>query len=167
MGDRIVVIARLVDPGFKPLAVPQVNGVLESTGGDRVPIVLRPTPDQPGRYEAIATARNTGRHLVRVDLDDAPSQARIETAISIVPPSLETARVWQDASLLKELASASRGSYFTVSNAQELPGKIPDKRQIITIQGKPQPLWDTGLMLLLLSILLISEWAIRKRFKLL
>ncbi|HVJ87251.1 MAG TPA: hypothetical protein VM452_16460 [Caulifigura sp.] len=167
VGDRIVVVARLLDPAFKPLEVPQVNAVLESPAGEKLPVILRPTPDQPGRFEAIATARATGRHLLRVELEDAVAGTKIETALSVVPPSLETARTWQDADLLKEIASASQGSYYTVASARDLVEKIPDKRQTITVQGKPQPLWDTGFMLLLVATLLIVEWALRKRYKLL
>ena len=69
--------------------------------------------------------------------------------------------------MLKEIAVASRGGYFTAASAHELINRIPDKRQAITVQGKPQPLWDTGLMLFLVASLLIAEWALRKRFKLL
>jgi len=167
VGDRIVAVARLLDPTFKPLAVPQVSGVLEAPSGEKFPIILRPTADQPGRYEAIATARVTGRHLLRVELDDAGPGTKIETALSVVPPSLETARTWQDADLLKEIAAASQGGYFTVANAQELVGRIPDKRQTITVQGKPHSLWDTGFVLLLVAALLIAEWALRKKYKLL
>lgn len=166
VGDRIVAVARLLDPSFKPLEAPQVSGVLESPSGEKLPIILRPTPDQPGRFEAIATARTTGRHLLRVELDDGGG-ARIETALSVVPPSLETARTWQDAELLKEIATASQGAYFTLATASDLAARIPDKRQTITVQGKPQPLWDTGIMLFLVAALLIAEWALRKRFKLL
>ena len=100
-------------------------------------------------------------------LEDAVAGTKIETALSVVPPSLETARTWQDAELLKEIASASQGSYYTVASARDLVEKIPDKRQTITVQGKPQPLWDTGFMLLLVASLLIVEWALRKRYKLL
>jgi uncharacterized membrane protein len=167
VGDRIVVVARLVDQTFKPLSVPQVSGVLEAPSGEKIPIILRPTPDQPGRFEALATARVTGRHLLRVELEDAAPGTKIETALSVVPPSLETARTWQDADLLKEIAAASQGAYFTVASAHDLVGRIPDKRQTITVQGKPHSLWDTGMVLFLVASLLIAEWALRKRFKLL
>ncbi len=165
VGDRIVAVARLLDPTFKPLEAPQVSGVLEAPTGEKLPLILRPTSDQPGRFEAIATARTTGRHLLRVELED--STGKIETAISVVPPSLETARTWQDAELLKEIAAASQGAYFTLANVHDLASRIPDKRQTMTVQGKPQPLWDTGLMLFLVASLLIAEWALRKRYKLL
>jgi uncharacterized membrane protein len=167
VGDRIVAVARLLDPAFKPLSAPQVNGVLEAPSGEKIPMILRPTPDQPGRFEAIATARMTGRHLLRVELEDAAAGTKIETALSVVPPSLETARTWQDAELLKEIAAASQGAYFTVATARDLPPRIPDKRQTVTVQGKPHSLWDTGLVLFLIASLLIAEWALRKRFKLL
>jgi len=167
VGDRIVVVARLMDPTFKPLDAAQVSAVMETPAGEKTPVVLRPTPDQPGRFEAIATARSTGRHLLRVEFEDASAGAKIETALSVSPPSLETARTWQDAELLKEIAAASQGAYFTAATARDLVDRIPDKRQTITVQGKPQPLWDTGLMLFLIATLLIVEWALRKRFKLL
>jgi hypothetical protein len=167
VGDRIVVVSRLLDPTFKPLDAPQATAVLEAPSGEKTPVTLRPTPDQPGRFEAVATARVTGRHLLRVELKDAQPGAKIETAFSVVPPSLETARIWQDAELLKGLSAASNGAYFTAATARGLLERIPDRRQTITVQGKPHPLWDSALVLAVLAGLLIAEWVLRKRWKLL
>jgi hypothetical protein len=169
VGDRITVVARLNDATFKPLEQPEVMARLEVPGRDPVPVTLRPVPQQPGRYEAVVTAQQTGRHVLRVELNEAAGAgaANVETTITVAPPSVETERIWQDQPLLTELAAASDGKYFSLVDVAGLAANVPDRQQMITVQGKPVPLWDTSRLLLLVVGLLVVEWALRKRWKLL
>jgi hypothetical protein len=169
VGDRITVVARLADAQFKPLEAPEMPAHLEVPGRDPLPVTLRPVPQQPGRFEAVVTAQHTGRHVLRVDFGGAGGTAtpKVETTFSVSPPSVESARTWQDQPLLSELAAASGGRYFGLEEVSGLADSIPDKQQTLLVQGKPIPLWDTSRVLLLVVILLTLEWALRKRFKLL
>jgi hypothetical protein len=129
---------------------------------------LRATPQQPGRYEAAVTADALGRNVLRIELPDATETGpNVEATFSVAPPSSETQRIWQDEPLLRELAAESGGRYFTTADLDSLPEAIPDRQQTVIVQGKPQPVWDTSRWLLLIVGLLVTEWALRKRWKLL
>ncbi len=168
VGDRITVVGRLMDAVFKPLEQPEVGATLQVEGQAAQPIVLRPIANQPGRYEAALTAQHTGRHALRVNFGDdtAASAPKVEATFSVSPPSVESERTWQDKPLLEELAAASGGRYFELSALSELPAAIPNRQQTISIQGKPIPLWDTSRLLIVIVGVLVTEWALRKRWKL-
>lgn len=168
VGDRITVIARLMDATFKPLEQPEVAAMLQVEGQAAQPIVLRSIANQPGRYESALTAQHTGRHALKVNFGDeaAAGAPRVEASFSVSPPSVESERTWHDQPLLEELAAASGGRYFVPGSIGELAAAIPDRQQTISIQGKPIPLWDTSRMLLIIVSLLVVEWALRKRWKL-
>lgn len=168
VGDRISVVSRLMDAVFKPLEQPEVAATLQVEGQPAQPIVLRPIANQPGRYEAALTAQHTGRHAVKVSFgdDSAATAPKVEATFSVSPPSVESERTWQDKPLLEELATASGGRYFELSSLGQLPSAIPNRQQTISIQGKPISLWDTSRMLLVIVGVLVAEWALRKRWKL-
>jgi hypothetical protein len=169
VGDRITVVARLNDASFKPLEQPEITARLEVPGRDSVPVTLRQVPQQPGRFEAVVTAQHAGRHVLRVDFGEAAGAGtpKVETTITVAPPSVESERTWQDQPLLAELAAASGGQYFSLADVAGLAARVPDRQQTIVVQGKPVPLWDTSRLLLLVVGLLVIEWALRKKWKLL
>jgi hypothetical protein len=151
------------------LEQPEITARLEVPGRDPVPVTLRQVPQQPGRFEAVVTAQYAGRHVLRVDFGEPAGAGtpRVETTITVAPPSVESERTWQDQPLLAELASASGGQYFSLADVAGLAARVPDRQQTIIVQGKPVPLWDTSRLLLLVVGLLVLEWALRKRWKLL
>jgi hypothetical protein len=126
--------------------------------------------DQPGRYEAMFTPRQTGVYQARIQLAVGASAREpvvIESSFRVDLPSVETGQVWMNRPLLRELASLSGGRYFDVEQVDELSAAIPDRTEIIASRGPPRPLWDTLGMLAALVGLLCCEWFVRKRFGLL
>ena len=168
LGDRIQISAALRDSTFKPLTDPEVTGTIDISGEAKSSIVLRAVPNQPGQYQTSMIANKTGRHIVSVNLKSQSAEApKIESTFSVTLPLAETEKTWLDKPLLVEMANASGGKYFGLHELAELPAAIPNKQQTLVTQGKPIPLWDTGNMLVLLVVLLGTEWALRKRWKLL
>jgi hypothetical protein len=168
IGDRITVVAQLNDARYQPLDLSEVTAQWTAPGREATSITLRATPQQPGRYEAAVTADALGRNVLRIELPDATETGpNVEATFSVAPPSSETQRIWQDEPLLRELAAESGGRYFTTADLDSLPEAIPDRQQTVIVQGKPQPVWDTSRWLLLIVGLLVTEWALRKRWKLL
>ena len=140
---------------------------LKIAGREPAPIELKAIPNQPGHFETTLTARATGQHIVKVELEeDLLKLPLIEVAFNVSIPTVETNEVWLNKPRLIELGRASGGGYFELDQLDALIAAIPDVRRTIDIRGTPVPLWDTRRMLLLLVGLLCAEWAIRKRFKL-
>lgn len=167
IGDRITVVAQLNDARYQPLDLSEVTAQWSAPGREPVPITLRPTPQQPGRFEATLTADSLGRNDIRINLPETSETGpKVEATFSVAPPSSETLRSWQEETLLRDLAEVSGGRYFSASEIAELPDAVPDRKQTVIVEGRPQPVWDTGRWLLLIVGLLTAEWALRKRWKL-
>lgn len=167
LGDRVRLVARLKDASFKPLQRDTVMASLKIAGREPSSMELKAIPNQPGHFETTLTARATGQHIVKVELEeDLLKLPLIEVAFNVSIPTVETNEVWLNKPRLIELGRASGGGYFELDQLDALIAAIPDVRRTIDIRGTPVPLWDTRRMLLLLVGLLCTEWAIRKRFKL-
>lgn len=169
IGDKITVSARLQDPAYEPLAVPQVEATLQSGDGTPHSVMLKQVMNQAGQYEATLTARFTGVHTLQIALLDSAGSddSRIDTSFTVELPSVETNQVWLDRPLLTDLARVSGGQYFDIHQLDALPAAVPDATETSEIRGRPDPLWDIQRMLFLLVGLLSFEWAVRKWFKLL
>ena len=168
VGDRIGMTAVLKNEQFEPLAAEQVTATLRISGQEDQKLVLRAVPNQPGRYVGTVVARNSGRHILAVELDPgSQDQPQIETTWTVTLPTIETEQTWLNKPLLRELADASGGNYFALHELDDLAEAVPERKQTMATVGRPIPLWDNSRVLWILVLLLGCEWAVRKRFRLL
>lgn len=169
IGDRVVLTARLLNPAFDPLDVPEVEATLRAGDGEVSTVVFRKRPGPPGQYETTLTARETGIHEISLTLGDSGSDQNsvIKASFRVEIPSVEADPVWLNEKLLRETADASGGKYYNVNQLAALADDIPDATEEIEVPGKPEPLWDLRGVLLVFVVLLSVEWAVRKGFKLL
>ncbi len=174
IGQKISVTAQLYDATYEPLTLDQVEATLQVGDADPSGLTFKPVAGQPGRYEATLSARQTGEHIVRIELagSEGSEAVQLEPASFVVEtPSAEIKQVWMDEALLKELATASGGKYYGVGEIDKLPDDISLKLEEVKIRSKPVLLWSLHripyIFLGVLVLLLTSEWALRKWFKLL
>ena len=90
----------------------------------------------------------------------------------MVPPSAEASSFWLNEKLLKDIAETSGGKYIELEQVSELPAALPRLVTRAEFNSPPEPIWDVNqyvrfLFFLLPVVLLTSEWAIRKWYKLL
>ena len=52
-------------------------------------------------------------------------------------------------------------------NLKDLPSRIPDMTRMLAFESPPYPLWDNRVLFIILVTLLIVEWSLRKKYKLL
>ncbi len=137
-----------------------------------------------GRYQKMIPAKRAGRYEFSVDLAEVDPKERdyraglpasqrdkltpieIRAGFDVVIPQKETSTVRLDRVRLMELAEASGGKYYTIDQVSAIPGDIKPNRERIVSEGRPQELWDTHFVLLLLAMLLTVEWGVRKIHKL-
>jgi len=168
-GERVALTARLKSADLKPLQLPKVTATLHTPDKGEEPIELTADPSLPGQYLATLVAREHGSYYITL-----PSPGEIgkstpqKVEYSVVPPSVELERPWLNKPLLAELAKLSGGRYFELGEVDQIPAAIPDKKQVITVADKPKLLRDSMRVALLgaLILLLGTEWAVRKHFKL-
>jgi hypothetical protein len=84
-------------------------------------------------------------------------------SFTVDPPASERAALPMDAVDLQKAAEASQGRYYTVRNADRLPGDLPRGQRVRIDSLPPVPVWNSPLAALLFVALLTVEWVLRKR----
>jgi hypothetical protein len=173
LGNRINLMARVLDAQFQPSLAPEVNALIRAGDGRTQRVPLKRLPQQEGRYEGSLIAQRLGNYQVTLELDQNNEEGLIEPVpFRIVPPSAEANSFWLNEKLLQEIATLSGGRYFRLHEIGELPDQLPGVITRAEFNGPPEPLWDLNplfrwLTLLLPAVLLTLEWSIRKWKKLL
>jgi hypothetical protein len=85
------------------------------------------------------------------------------TDFVVRPPPGEMERLQMDFAEMTASARLSGGRSYTFDSAKQLADDLPTGRQVAVAQLPSIPLWNRWPAPLLLLILLIAEWLLRKR----
>lgn len=157
-GERITVYARLYNETYQPITESLVRGFVVPAGaaGPRLPVQLRPMPEQPGMYRGELTAPAPGVYELFVESDE---QTRLELPVS--EPRIEMGETAMNEPLLREWADASGGAFLREEDLHTLPDLLGQRtervRSTIDIE-----VWSSPLYFLLLLGLVSAEWVVRK-----
>ncbi len=64
---------------------------------------------------------------------------------------------------MRQAADMTKGRCYTLADADRLLDDLPEGRQVPIESLPPLPLWNKWPVLLVLLVLLIGEWILRKR----
>lgn len=173
LGDKITVLARLLDEQFRPSTVETVQALIKDEQGRVQPLSMRLLPNQPGRYEAVLPASRLGSFQATLDLPSNSNEKWVDpVAFRVVTPSIEANAYWLNEKMLREIAAASGGKYYPLHEWEKVISELPKLETRAEFNSAPQPIWDynqlfRAIALLLPILLLGTEWAVRKWFKLL
>jgi hypothetical protein len=167
-GDRVILQARSSDPGDTSSAVLDLRAEVEAAGQPPVPLEFEPRADEPGVSQALYTPAETGVYTMRV----LPGNVASQGPDSSVRPATVTFRVESahseldrpklDRALLEDLAKASGGRVYSLSNHQQLPEAFQVRQIYRTLEYRDE-MWDAPLIFGSLMFLLTLEWLLRKR----
>jgi uncharacterized membrane protein len=166
VGDRITIRASVLDADFEPSTDETQKVVLQTPDGEEIEIDLRAEPNQPGNYRRVIRATKQGTYVVTVDNPELEG-GRPEKAFRVVYSTGEMRDPLPDPALMASMAEISGGRTLDLSALAELPAEIPSRTLLVPTDIQPDDLWDSALVLLLLAVLLTTEWMLRKRFRLL
>lgn len=110
-------------------------------------------PTEPGTYEIIVD-----EPLL------APLGLRIE--VDVLADSDELRDPMADHDLLASLAEQTGGRVLGIDTLDELPEALPRREVVIAGQPQLEPLWDRPVVLIILLLLLASEWVGRRLIRL-
>ena len=172
LGERITLVARLLDEQFKPSKKPTFDAKIKSDDGREQTIKLKLLPNQEGRYEGTFPASRVGAYEATVKIGDESEKLIDPVTFRVVSPSAETGSYWLNEKLLRDIADRSGGQYFRLDSIRKLPEVLPNTVERFTFNSPPEPLWDASstlrwLIFLVPVVLLSIEWALRKWYKLL
>ena len=128
-------------------------------------ISLQPVDGQPGSYRGRMPADEPGIYRARL-VGVTGKRGDEETAFRVLPATAEWDNVTPDYEALEELASATGGTFRLLDGLRGLAGEIPNRSVRETIGRADTAVWDSALLMLLLAILMITEWALRKWWRL-
>ena len=117
-------------------------------------------------YEGVINGAQEGRYkawMVTPAVKGSPPSTTFEVA---APPG-EFRKVEMDEPTLRQVAERTGGKFYTFATADDLIRQIPPGRKIPLDTDPPIPLWNTWPLLGLFITLLVTEWLLRKRRRML
>ncbi|MCA8921252.1 MAG: VWA domain-containing protein [Planctomycetes bacterium] len=164
LGDPVLVRARVFDRGFQPLAQAEVEVEAEVDGERRTLTLKSVGGPQPGWYETSFLPQAQGEVVFSGRAPDAdPGDAEERVAVMVRFPDREFSDPRLDRELLVEVSTASGGAYVEPTEVDALAARIPSVEETVVVAGAPIALWDRGITIWVLVLLLGIEWAVRKR----
>jgi len=173
LGDRIVLVGRVLDQEFRPSTQEIHQAKIRSDDGRTQTVELKLLPNQEGRYEGTFVAQRIGNYQATIDLGTEGEEKLIDPiAFRVVPPTAESGAYWLNEKLLSEIATQSGGKYFHLDELDQVATSLPTLVTRAEFNSPPEPIWDGNrilrwLMFGLPVVLLTIEWILRKWYKLL
>jgi hypothetical protein len=158
--ERVVLRARVLTPTFHPVRAAALTAGITRDDGTRTEARLGPLAGSPGVYSTDWMPPRAGKY--RVTLRAPASGAVAEAAFVVRGEPLELLEPEMNRDLLQRVAQASGGAYLDLAGLDRLPDRIGDRSEL-RVTRTERPLWDTPLPLAIFSLLLVGEWAFRKR----
>ena len=90
----------------------------------------------------------------------------VKSNFMVVFPFQEIKETWLDRDKLKAIAVSTGGAYYNPDEIATIPDALPDLSRKLSYDSPPMPIWDNRIVFILLVLLLIFEWAFRKKYKL-
>ena len=163
--DQCRLYAHVLDDEYEPIRQPGFDIYLSNIeeGQEKQRITLRPDQSQPGLYEGYFTPSKTGRYRVEPSEEEQKISNSTEFQVAKVSKELLDTNARPDH--LKRISELTGGKSLTIPELPNLASLLKE-RTVTTRTRSERPLWDNGLIALLLVLLLGTEWIFRRRYDL-
>jgi len=158
VGEVVNLSARVLDDVYQPLEAEHVVAEVRSEGPTPATVELRGSPERPGLFAGTFVPPEPGQYFVWVEGAEDSGKA----SFTVGPPRLEFVNPAMNRDLLQQIASASGGSFHYVDGLADLLVELKGRRRQVR-QPVEDDLWDAPLVLVLVTLLLCTEWLVRKR----
>lgn len=176
LGKPVVVEVRFQDERYVPTGG-EVDVVLESDGRPNRTVRLAPRRNLRNLFETTLSGLPEGRYRLHLaegtespvtsSNEGASEKKEDPTAVrdefTVAAARAESYPIEADFTTLNEAAVAGKGVFFHWTDLEQLLDKLPPGKLSPTEPLPPVLLWNRWYMLLLLLVLLVSEWVLRKR----
>jgi hypothetical protein len=165
-GQSVDIRIRFLDESLVANPDEEVSVSIEREGHGESRQRLRRARSSEAVYESRLTGVTEGSY--RVSLVTPVVQGAAPNALfSVTAPPGEFRRIEMDQTVLRQAADKSGGKFYPLTAAAGLVRDIPPGRKIPLDTDPPIPLWNTWPLLALFSAVLVTEWVIRKRLRML
>lgn len=167
-GEAVVGSSMTVEMKVRRADFTPVSGSLRATVTDPVgateTLPALELLERPGTYEVEISPQASGVHRVRLEGSDGEGTPVAETVSAFLAEP--DRREWRDPRFnpeaLREIASATGGAYFPLEELAQLPAALIEK-DAHEWRRERYPLWHAWPFYVLVLLLVISEWVIRRR----
>ena len=171
LGDRIILVGRVLDPEFNPSTQQVHKATVRSDDGRSQTVEMKLLPNQEGSYEGTFVAQRIGNYKATIELGSSDEKLIDPIAFRVVPPTAESGAFWLNEKLLADIATQSGGKYFQLNQLEDVAASLPTIVTRAEFNSPPKPLWDGHWILRWLIfglpvLLLTFEWILRKWYKL-
>lgn len=164
-GDTVQFRVKFLDERLIPTDPETVTVMLERQGEVSRPVKLTPLESSPTVFEGTFSNIAEGAYHTWISqpiLQGTPPAEDFRVEVS----QRELLNRDMNQSDLQKTARETRGQYFPILTAAELPEAIPVGHPVPLENEEPIPLWNRWEFLLLFTLLISAEWLLRKRFRL-
>ncbi|MDT8390188.1 MAG: VWA domain-containing protein [Lentisphaeria bacterium] len=162
-GDDFLLTAHLLDSDYNPLTQAKASGTLTQADGTVEEIMLSPSPDHPGRFEAPFRLSQAGGCAFTVRAEPEQGEKIAGEAFFIASHGGEemTNPVSRE-DVLRDVARLSGGRFFTRNDMASFRKGVPISRRVpeMTVTRHPTESVFYGIILL---TCLCGEWYFRRR----
>jgi hypothetical protein len=166
-GSDVRVVARFNDPADVEPGMLLLHGEVEH--GDDEPLAVTLMPEgEPGQFVATFPVARPGTYFVRVWTGDEAAGAVAKAAtlpVEVKLPNVELENPALDRAALENLAAATGGAVFDVTQGASVADALRLDRVRRVLEDR-QEVWDAPLFYGAVFLLLVVEWVLRKRCRL-
>ena len=131
------------------------------------PLTLTRVPGPAAQYEVVLPHAPDGRYRFELTDADGPGTPPFATA-RVLPPLDEAERTDMNRADLIAAANVSGGRFYTIATAHEMFDELKHLQRVpLSQQADPVTLWNQPAAFALVMLLLMTEWLLRKRERLL
>jgi len=174
LGDRVTVTAEVKVPvagtgNFQPYKGEAVTVHYTMEGrGEQMLVKLAKVPGVDGRYTGQIAPKARGRYHAWIAPVEGGAERGGECDFEVKLPQLEYEDPRMDETLLTEMAAcgAKDGKFLSMDQFRDLDKLITEPERKTSVPHE-HPLWDNWRLFALFSLVIIAEWVLRKRARML
>jgi hypothetical protein len=166
IGGQALLYAHVLDDRFEPVRQSGFDvtvTALDGLGGQAQRVTLRPDVENPGMYEGYFSPPRPGRYRMEANSGDRAISNTTEFQVADIKPEMANTDMQLEG--LQRIADLSGGKCLRIMDLQKLPSLLNRTPDTTTVHTEV-PLWDNGLIAVLLVSLMGLEWIVRRRYDL-
>ncbi len=160
-GDPVQVTARVLDESILAGSDGKIEVAFDRVDGSTRSVGLTRRQDGQPIFEGIYQQTDDGNYRVRLMSPAVEGSEPVE--FTVLPPPGELDRIQMNEGELKSVAAMTRGAYHPLAELAKTLAELPPGRKVSLHTDPPIELWNKWPMLVLLVLLLTTEWIMRKR----
>ncbi|MBK8092392.1 MAG: hypothetical protein IPK32_10570 [Verrucomicrobiaceae bacterium] len=164
--ERVRLILRLRDRAFKPQTDALVKFEVTLPDGSKSQLFAEPSLKESGLFETEFFSAAPGHYRVTATVEDAEKRSTLgtrHTGWTHDPLAAEFAKLEPNTELMKRMAEETGGQALKLNDVARLPDILRRHIRVPVEQTLSTPLWHAPWVFILILMLLLAEWVLRRK----